>query len=754
MRFSFIRDSRAPVSAHARRARRRPPTPRIRLRLEALEDRCLLSGGITLTPSEPAPQLVGEPITWTAKVPDAPPGLVYQFSVRDPHGPFHVVRDFSPDNHFTWAPMQEGNYRVQVTVKDGFDAQDTESAVVKDQVDSRVTGDEAVITPTANPLVALYSVPPGPKGTVHVEFAVASDHPSWRSTNELPSVRGKSTNFFIAGMLPDTTYEMRDVFSDGTTSAPLLFTTGAIPSTLKLPTFTVRQAPGPGSDLDQDMIFHVLVGPVGKEPNPAILATDLMGRAVWYYDSRGTEPGLALRLGDTLVSGGTVLVYGRDQHSSQAEDVLREIDLAGNPVRETNLDAVNAQLTAMGHNVIYGFSHDNFRLPNGDTVVLGFTERSIDVNGTPTDYIGDMVMVLDQDLQVTWAWDDFDHLDVNRGPVLGEVVKLGDTSPEAVVPRLPAVDWVLVNAVSLSPTDGNLILSARYQDWVIKIDYENGAGDGHIIWRLGKDGDFTVNSSDPNPWFSHQHNAHYIDDSTIILFDNGNTRRASDPTAHSRGQVWKLDEQAMTATLVFNGDLGNYSSALGAAQRLSNGDFSFTSGFQGQAPHQFGQTIEVRPDGSKAYVLEVNTREFRSFRIRTLYGGTSELSDNGESTSHHDDSRGDRHQGDDPPGAEARAGYAEMPEHHGTGTGVSLIASNTPPDDFRPAIAAALTDSSKLLVLPSTTTASWPVMALGSVERLDQLFAAGLEEGPGFILPKSRRGLWSYVDEDGEDAIL
>ncbi|MBV8318593.1 MAG: hypothetical protein JOZ53_26950 [Planctomycetaceae bacterium] len=121
-----------------------------------------------------------------------------------------------------------------MTVKDGFDAAYTRAAIVTDRVDSRVTGPNAVITPTANPLVALYSVPPGPKGTVHVEFAVAGENPSWRSTNELPSLPSRSTNVFVAGLLPETTYEMRDVFSDGTTSAPLLFTTGAIPATVKL----------------------------------------------------------------------------------------------------------------------------------------------------------------------------------------------------------------------------------------------------------------------------------------------------------------------------------------------------------------------------------------------------------------------------------------------------------------------------------------------------------------------------------------
>lgn len=129
-----------------------------------------------------------------------------------------------------------------------------------------------------------------------------------------------------------------------------------------------------------------------------------------------------------------------------------------------------------------------------------------------------------------------------------------------------------------------------------------------------------MNSSDPFPWNSHQHNAHYIDANTLILFDNGNTRRAGDPNANSRGQVWTLDEETMTAIPVLNADLGNYSLALGAAQTLPNGNYSFTSGFQGVAPF-FAQTIEVLPDGAKSYVLEAAVREYRSYRMHSLYEG-------------------------------------------------------------------------------------------------------------------------------------
>src|SRR5262249_56303521 len=121
--------------------------------------------------------------------------------------------------------------------------------------------------------------------------------------------------------------------------------------------------------------------------------------------------------------------------------------------------------------------------------------------------------------------------------------------PSTAVPLLPAVDWLHINTVSMSPGDHNLVLSVRHQDWVIKIDYANGAGDGHVVWRLGQGGDFTVNFTDPKLWFSHQHTPHYVDDHTLILFDNGNTRRARDPPAHSPGQASTPHAQTITPTL-------------------------------------------------------------------------------------------------------------------------------------------------------------------------------------------------------------
>src|SRR5260370_1375471 len=138
---------------------------------------------------------------------------------------------------------------------------------------------------------------------------------------------------------------MRAVFSDGTGSAPLLFTTGALPTTLAFPAFTVQQPPGPGSDAEQDMIFHQRPNGPSNAPNP--LATDLQGRVVWYYDT--STSGLTVSHGgQSLVPGGTVLLLGvgHDAPLPTSRNVLREIDLAGDVVRETNLAAVNAELAA------------------------------------------------------------------------------------------------------------------------------------------------------------------------------------------------------------------------------------------------------------------------------------------------------------------------------------------------------------------------------------------------------------------------
>jgi arylsulfate sulfotransferase len=595
--WQFMTPSRKRAAAHralVRRPLRHQP------HCAPLEDRCLLS--VTLTDTAPAVPYVGSPVIWTARSHGFGSKPVYRFSVELPDGALQVVRDFSRNNSFVWNPMQEGTDEIVVEVKPGYSARKHGLASATYTAQTRVVGNTAVVSPMANPLVALYSAPPSPGASMYVQFAAQGPNLSWQNTSPLPIVPGESTNFIVAGMLPNTTYLMRNVLDDGTVSAPVAFTTGSLPANGQFPSFSVVQPPAAGTDLGQNVIFHAGVNKAGIAVNTVnTLATDLNGNVIWYYDPVANNyRGYA----QNIEPGGTVMMLGGHPVGVAAGyDTLRQVDLAGDTLRETNIHALNAALAAMHKPRILDMDHEAKLLPNGDTVVIGSTPKTVDYKGRATKFIGDMVIVLNQDFHPVWVWNSFRWLNTNR---------LGTDHP------IPT-DWLHANAVSWSPEDDDLVVSLRTQDWAIKIDYANGSGNGHVVWKLGAGGSFTPIADTTQPWFSHQHDVRYINDNTVVVFDDGNTRHASDKGALSRGQEWILNEQNMTATLVVNADMGNYSNFLGSAETLSNGNLAFTSGGLVTGTGPAGQSIEVLPDGTRVYVQQMSENEYRSYFESTLY---------------------------------------------------------------------------------------------------------------------------------------
>jgi hypothetical protein len=408
-------------------------------------------------------------------------------------------------------------------------------------------------------------------------------------------------------MQPNTSYQVQhtiDTESAFELGPVMTVATGDLP--VKLAAYQVTAGPPAASNgvLLQSTLFEPTV------------ATDLNGNLVWCYPSGDisflTRP----------ESDGRFLGLYEDSTKDVAHQVLREFDLAGNTLLETNAARINEQLVAVGKRPISGFHHEAARLPDGNIMTLAAVEQILaDVQGPgPVDVIGDMILVLDKNLQVVWTWDAFDHLDTHRMATPGETCSPtgGGCPPVYLAPK--ANDWLHGNALHLTP-DGNIVYSARHQDWVIKIAYRNGTGDGSVLWRLGKDGDFTYNSSDPFPWFSHQHdpNIESADNSLLTVFDNGNVRHVADANANSRGQVIRLDEQNRVATPVLNADLGAYSLAVGSAQALPNGNHHFDLGFVNTSQGPLSESEEVDASGNVVYRIQTPTPAYRSFRMRSLY---------------------------------------------------------------------------------------------------------------------------------------
>ncbi len=545
---------------------------------------------------------VGAPVTWTAALENAGAGAYwYRFRVAAFGSDLSTVKDFGPGNTFTWtASGHEGLYEVEVAAKNQDSGAVTEGANFLYFQPNTVSG-RPVITPTPHPLVFLYSAPPCPAGsTMTVQFQ-ASGGPRQSTPEKACGANNFSMNFYLAGLLAGTKYKVQHIVSDGTktTRGPdLTFTSGNAPSNLAAASVLGGPAPrgSQGVFLAATLFSNAM-------------ATDLGGNVIWYY------PGSVSFITRPEAGGyfwGVVEAPGADKTAQ----IVRKFDLTGMTVLETNAARVSEQLVAMGKHPIGSFHHEARTLSNGDIVVLAGEERILtDVQGPgPVDVLGDMIVVLDPNLNVVWSWDAFDHLDPHRMATLGDICSPGNCPATYLAPA--PNDWLHGNSVQES-SDGNLVYSARSQDWVVKIDYQRGSGAGDVLWKMGVDGDFTINSSDPYPWFSHQHDPEFVPGtSTMTVFDDGNVRNSLDPTANSRGQALQVDETNRAVTPIMSQDLGNYSFALGAAQLLKNGDYAFDIGFLSDGT---SMSLELDRTGNPVYSLHVSAPAYRTFRMQSIY---------------------------------------------------------------------------------------------------------------------------------------
>ena len=456
-----------------------------------------------------------------------------------------------------------------------------------------------------------------------------------------------------------------------------------------------------------------------------------------------------------------VFVLGTDDEGRTRDpevvgpNLVREIDLAGTPLWETNVYALNSRLPA-GF-VLTDFHHDLVPMPNGAFLMLVNTVRCLahmgpgqavsgvtnpcplDPAGNPQQkWLGDGILALDRNGNVLWSWNSLDH------DTAGEILRTrtprvpgsdGSFSsyPYCIAPSGPdgaschlatgtgtadsgdpllcsglsgecpvkfANDYEHMNSVFLDH-DGDLIVSSRYQAWVMKIafDYPRNDGDGSILWKLGQCKDHDSDPDDPtcfktsgpggatqgmsDNWFSFQHDARVAHNGTLTVFDNGNVKCRTDfydpgtgsckngwtdcvPSyqsynAHacpfaSRGQSWKLQAQAMLADptglnvsfpqLDSGGPAGTgtppaslYAEAVGAAQKLSHGGWSFDAG---RLAYTDGNPIQAQlveyacaddaapDDGSDepaactsqvVRVLKTNHMLYRGYRMPNLYEG-------------------------------------------------------------------------------------------------------------------------------------
>lgn len=495
----------------------------------------------------------------------------------------------------------------------------------------------ASVAATQNPLVAQFNLTTalGCPGQVMVEFGPDTSYGRNTAWYPAPAV-SQTNNILVAGMRASTTYHMRaqaQALCENTTNTyatgDLTFTTGPLPS-LPFPGMTVTRPSPSVTSPENPGIELVDITTAGV---PAFF-TDRDANPIWYYDVGQMNFPYTFK----LLPNGHMLLSITTSINAPTVSLLREIDLAGNTIRQMDINALGAKMQAAGFDFVpQSFTHDFAPLPNGHVLVLtNFSKLETGLNSpysSPIAVVGDGVVDLDQNWNPVWAWNSFDYLDVNRH-----------------LNGLP--DWTHSNALLYSPADGNILVSMRHQSWVLKIDYNNGAGAGDVIWHLGYQGDFTlaqdgVATDDPSVWFSFQHFPSIISQNgsqtMLAVWDNGDNRPLDttgdicpsmllNTPCYSRATIFQLDESALAANLVWLNLPGPYDYSLwgGSINQLPNGnvEFDINAAAPPIAANIASEVQEVTQTSSPQIVWKLDITPstddaYRAYRVPGLYPGVN-----------------------------------------------------------------------------------------------------------------------------------
>lgn len=275
--------------------------------------------------------------------------------------------------------------------------------------------------------------------------------------------------------------------------------------------------------------------------------------------------------------------------------------------------------------------HECKTLSNGNTIIFGFEPRTVDlssvVSGGKTNarVMGARIREVTPGGDTVLDWSTFDHTSIT------DAVDEIDLTQQAI-------DYAHPNGVA-EDLDGNLILSIRHFDALLKIDRNTG----EVIWWLGGEkarrNDFTWTNDDLNGFtgFSHQHSVEVMSNGNIILFDNGNMRT----NKFSRAVIYNVNQTAKTVTKVweFRHSPDIYAASMGSVQELPNGNILIGWGTNGTRII----ATEVAPDGTvEAELISDLPEQIRSYRVMkapfSMTGVQKEISAVGSHTMQNADS--------------------------------------------------------------------------------------------------------------------
>jgi hypothetical protein len=238
--------------------------------------------------------------------------------------------------------------------------------------------------------------------------------------------------------------------------------------------------------------------------------------------------------------------------------------------------------------------HDFQLFNDGSFLLFTYDAQTIDMSqivegGDPAATVmGFVLQELDADKNVVFEWSSWDHMEIT------------DATPNIDLTGV-FIDYCHGNAVERDD-DGNLLVSFRHTDEIIKINRTTG----EMMWRMNafKEELNDITFVNDTIKFSHQHDIRRQENGHITMFDNGNLHYGP----YSRLLEYELDEVNMTAELVWvyppePGPGHHYGFATGNAHWQPNGNVAVGWGIK--FPFESEALIfgEVTPDHQTTFAV-------------------------------------------------------------------------------------------------------------------------------------------------------
>jgi arylsulfotransferase ASST len=284
------------------------------------------------------------------------------------------------------------------------------------------------------------------------------------------------------------------------------------------PAVTVHQAAGAGSA--PGYVFAApFIGPGQYGP----MIFDSAGRLVWF---RAVPPGQdAADFRTQTFHGENVLTWW------QGRTLQFGYGLGEDVIANANYKTVAVVRAGNG---LKADEHEFTVTPQGSAWVLAYSPVAADLSsaGGPRNGIALDGVIQEIDIHtglVMWEWHSLANVAITESY----------SKPPPPAAANGVFDYFHINSLT-TDSRGNLLISAR-NTWTL---YDINAISGRVMWRLG--GKRSTFALGPNVAFAYQHNALWLPNGQISLFDDEGAPTIKGP---SRGEIVSLDSKTKTATL-------------------------------------------------------------------------------------------------------------------------------------------------------------------------------------------------------------